>query len=284
VTFQRDFYATLESLSEVIHLHTLGAADKTYVYVMNETNWRGASVAFRVEEIIVDPFTLGKAANAYIPDEDTREFLTKFDYLALQLLDVYEAHDQPVPAAIRFIFDEDTGDSKAEIVQESVMPDETDMLGYGFTDLWFANEYKEGLMLAVKKGAKLAVEMNYHELLLTKMSKAARFYVNDVEQALIYASDTVANVSVFRHGKWVTVEDLRGEYPQTKLAYFESLQEALRASYRVLRDSFNPSAPDVRIRCGRRTFDTEAFWGVGEASEEAMHSWFAQMQNQLEKH
>lgn len=284
MTFQRDFYATLESLSEIIHLHTLGAADKTYVYVMNEENWRGASVAFRVEEIIVDPFTLGKAANAYIPDEDTIEFLRKFDYLALQLMDVYEAHGQEVPAAVRFIFDEDTGDSKAEVVQESVMPEDADMLGYGFTDLWFANQYRDGLQLAVQKGAKLAREMHYEGLLLSKMSKAARFYAPGVEQALIYASETVANVAVFRHGKWSTVEEMRGEYPQTKLAYFEALQEAIREAYRVLRNNFNPSAQDVRIRCGRRTFDIDPFWGVGEASEEAMHSWFAQMQNQFDKH
>lgn len=281
MTFERDFYTTLETLSEIIHDHTRGAADKTYVYVMNEPTWRGASVAFRVGNIIVDPFTLGKAASAYIPDEGTREFLQKFDFLALQLLDVHEAHKRPVPAAIRFVFDEDTGDSKAEISQESVMPDETDMLGYGWTDLWFANEYREGLMLAMKKGAKLAVEMQMPNLLLATMNQAARFFVPGIDEALVYASETEANVYVFRHGAWTTVEDLRGEYPQTKLAYFRSLQEALREGFKVLRDNFNPTAPDVRLKCGKRAIDTDAYWGVGEASPEAMHAWFQQMRNTI---
>lgn len=275
--FERDLNGVLDTLALIIYEHTRGAADKAYVYVMNEPNYRGAMVTFRVGNIVVDPYTLPKASSSYIPDEDTYEFLNQFDHLALRLLDVFPSHDQPVPFGVQYVYDEDTGDSKVNVIESSIMPEVTGMLGNGWVELWFAHEYRAGLRTALEKGAKLAVEMKMPNLLLSSLSSMTRYYLPESDKALIYASESVLEIRVKREGKWERLGDQRGEYPETKAAYYSALEDAVREGFRILRNNFNPTAVDVRLKCGRRAIESDAYWGFGEPSQAAADAWFEEM-------
>lgn len=275
--FERDLNGVLDTLALIIYEHTRGAADKAYVYVMNEPNYKGAMVTFRVGNIVVDPYTLPKASSSYIPDEDTDEFLRDFDHLALRLLDVFVQHDQQVPYGVQYVYDEDTGDSKYTVVEASIMPKVTGMLGNGWVELWFAHEYRAGLRTALEKGAKLAVDMKMPNLLLSSLSSMTRYYLPETDQALIYASDDLVGVMVKREGGWERLSDQRGEYPETKAAFYSALEDAVREGFRIMRQNFNPEATDMRLKCGRRAIESDAYWGMGETTEQVMTAWFDEM-------
>lgn len=275
--FERDLNGVLDTLALIIYDHTRGAADKAYVYVMNEPNYRGAMVTFRVGNIVVDPYTLPKASSSYIPDEDTYEFLNQFDHLALRLLDVFPDHNQPTPFGVQYIYDEDTGDSKVNVIEKSIMPEVTGMLGNGWVELWFAHEYREGLRTALEKGTKLAVEMKMPNLLLSSLSAMTRNYLPESDKALVYASESLLEIRVKREGRWETLGTQRGEYPETKAAFYSALEDSVREGFRILRQNFNPTATDVRLKCGRRAIESDAYWGFEEPTREGMNAWFDEM-------
>lgn len=275
--FERDLNSVLDTLALIIYDHTRGAADRAYVYVMNEPNYRGAMVTFRVGNIVVDPYTLPKASSSYIPDEDTYEFLNQFDHLALRLLDVFPQHNQPTPYGVQYIYDEDTGDSKVNVIEESVMPQTTGMLGNGWVEMWFAEEYRTGLRTALDKGAKLAVEMKMPNLMLSSLSAMTRYYLPETDKALVFASESLLEIRVKREGRWETLGAQRGEYPETKAAFYSALEDSVREGFRILRANFNPEASSVRLKCGRRPIESDAFWGLGEPSREEMNAWFDEM-------
>lgn len=275
--FERDLNGVLDTLALIIYDHTRGAADKAYVYVMNEPNYRGAMVTFRVGNIVVDPYTLPKASSSYIPDEDTYEFLNQFDHLALRLLDVFPQHNQPTPYGVQYIYDEDTGDSKVNVIESSIMPEVTGMLGNGWVELWFAHEYREGLRTALEKGTKLAVEMKMPNLLLSSLSAMTRNYLPETDKALVYASETLLEIRVKREGRWEVLGTQRGEYPETKAAFYSALEESVREGFRILRANFNPTATDVRLKCGRRAIESDAYWGFEQPTRASMDAWFDEM-------
>lgn len=275
--FERDLNGVLDTLALIIYDHTRGSADKAYVYVMNEPNYRGAMVTFRVGNIVVDPYTLPKASSSYIPDEDTYEFLNQFDHLALRLLDVFPQHNQPTPYGVQYIYDEDTGDSKVNVIESSIMPEVTGMLGNGWVELWFAHEYREGLRTALEKGTKLAVEMKMPNLLLSSLSAMTRNYLPETDKALVYASETLLEIRVKREGRWEVLGTQRGEYPETKAAFYSALEESVREGFRILRANFNPTATDVRLKCGRRAIESDAYWGFEQPIRASMDAWFDEM-------